>query len=150
MRRSQEAQDHETLETNTQAADNRRADLHRRARVDRIRNRYRSRTHLRYACPRVCPPNSLLVAGRHRPGVMGFASDHREYDPPPAETGREPLGSSSWNLPRIRKPRLPGRAGQTKLARLPRCRRPEMVTVPNLLAGVDVDPDCHQTILATQ
>ena len=26
----------------------------------------------------------------------------------------------------------------------------EMVTVPNLLAGVDVDPDCHQTILAMQ
>jgi hypothetical protein len=82
--------------------------------------------------------------------VMGFASDHRGYDPPLAETCREPLGSSSRTLPRIRKPRLPGRDGQTKLARLPRCRRPEMVTVPNLLAGVDVDPDCHQTILATQ
>jgi hypothetical protein len=26
----------------------------------------------------------------------------------------------------------------------------EMVTVPNLLAGVDVDPDCHQMILAMQ
>jgi hypothetical protein len=56
MCRGQKAQDDETLE----AAENRRADLHRRARVDRIRNRYRSRTHFRYACPRVCPPNSVL------------------------------------------------------------------------------------------
>ena len=37
--------------------------LHSRARVDRTRDRYRDRTHFRCAPrPRVCPPNSVLVA----------------------------------------------------------------------------------------
>jgi len=65
MCRGQEAQDHEALKANTQAAEDRRDDLHRRARVDRTRNRYRDRTHFRYARPRVCPPNSVLEAGRY-------------------------------------------------------------------------------------
>jgi hypothetical protein len=62
MSRSQKAQDHETLEANTQAAEDRRDDLHPRARVDRTRNRYHDRTHFGCARPRVCPPNSVLVA----------------------------------------------------------------------------------------
>ena len=50
--------------------------------------------------------------------VMGFASDHREYGSPLAETGREPLGSSSRNFaPRIRRPRPPGRCPHGVIAR---------------------------------
>ena len=57
------AQDYESLETNTHAAENRCADSRRRAGVDRTRNRYHVRTHFGYVRPRVCPPNSVLVAG---------------------------------------------------------------------------------------
>ena len=59
--RGQEAQDHETLEANTHAAETRCADNHRRAGGDRTRNRYHDRTHFGYVRPRVCPPNSVLV-----------------------------------------------------------------------------------------
>ena len=52
MCRGQEAPDYETLEANTQAAEDRRDDLHPRDRVDRTRNRYRDRTHFRCARPR--------------------------------------------------------------------------------------------------
>ena len=61
--RGQEAQDHETLEANTHAAEDRRDDLHPRDRVDRTRNRYYNCTHFGYVRPRVCPPSSVLVAG---------------------------------------------------------------------------------------
>jgi hypothetical protein len=61
--RGQEAQDNETLEANTHAAQNRCADNHRRAGGDRTRNRYHNCAHLGYVRPRVCPPSSVLVAG---------------------------------------------------------------------------------------
>jgi hypothetical protein len=45
----QEAHDHETTKANTPMADNRRADRHRRAGVDRTRNCYCELTHCRCA-----------------------------------------------------------------------------------------------------
>jgi len=61
--RGHEAQENETLEANTHTAENRCADRHRRDGVDRTRNRYHDRTHFGYVRPRVCTPNSVLVAG---------------------------------------------------------------------------------------
>jgi hypothetical protein len=50
--------------------------------------------------------------------------------------------------PRIRMPRLPGRSLQTKLARLLIGEDLEVLGVSDLLAGVNIDPDCHLTIVA--
>ena len=82
MCRGQEAHDHETLETNTCAAENRCADSHRRARVDRTRNSYHDRTRFGSVCPRVCTPNSVLVPGwfAGAPAAMAlFEPDREDY-----------------------------------------------------------------------
>src|SRR2546422_438387 len=116
MSRSQEAQDHETFEANTHAAENRRANLHRRARVDSIRNSYRSRTHFRYARPRVCPPNSVLVAGRYFTNSNANDSQRPLQAPSPSPAPfHDPTFPASFDGPVCRPNRSTGWADRPEI-----------------------------------